>query len=99
MLEVTIKTNNQPRPIINFNDIPKKIRENEFSYREEEFQGPFFKFKNEYYDISEFTIVDQNLAESHFKGWDGIMPQGFFFGILIKWHNFYSDVVIGTYCS
>lgn len=95
MPKVTIKTNHQPRPIINFNDIPKKIRESEFSYHEEEFQGPFFKFKNQYYDISEFKVINQRVTD--LKGWDGIMQQGFFSGILIKWH--YSDVVIGTYYS
>jgi hypothetical protein len=91
-----IKTNHQPRPVIFFSEIPEAIRVNEFNYyTEKDYVGCFFKYKGCYYDVLQFVRLNKN---SSFTGWDGIMNQSFFSGLLLKWCNNPDYVVIGRYC-
>lgn len=100
MSNITIKTNHQPRPCFPFNEVPKEIREKEFSYHRNPFYvGCFFKYKGHYYDASEFTHLDPMKGASPFNGWDGILNQGFFSGLLLKWGKNPDYVTIGEYSS
>lgn len=101
--QVNITTNHQVRELIDFDDVPKKVREDEFDYvNADEGIARFFKYKGEYYDAHEFMVIDHKreaLPEA-FKGWGGYHSETAFSGILIKFvDNDFENVVIGTYTS
>ena len=101
--QVEVKTNNQPRELIDFQDLPEKIQKEEFDYiKEGEGFVRFFKYKGEYYDSHEFMVINHGreaLPEA-FKGWSGYQSETFFSGLLIKFvDNDFENVVIGSYAS
>lgn len=53
-------TNNQFRPLLDWNEIPERIRTSEFDWIEESeaFGHSFFKYRGHYYCLSEFMSFD-----------------------------------------
>jgi len=87
-----IKTNNRRIPIISGYDLPEKARA-EFDYSEtsdELEQASFFKYKGQYWDLSQFTKGGP-------AGWDGCYALTVFSGILVKLVGD-GDSVIVAYC-
>ena len=101
--QVEVKTNNQVRELMDFHELPEKVREEEFDYvNEEEGFARFFKYKGQYYDAHEFMVInhDREALPEAFKGWGGYQSDSAFSGILIKFvDNNFENVVIGTYMS
>ena len=101
--QVEVKTNNQLRELIDFQDLPEKIQKEEFDYiKEGEGFVRFFKYKGEYYDSHEFMVVNhgREALPVAFKGWSGYQSETFFSGLLIKFvDNDFENVVIGSYAS
>ncbi len=91
-----IKTNNQPRLLCDFNEVPEAIRQSEFDYLEADTMRSFFKYRGVWYDLSEFTTITPDTEV--FKGWDGYAPDSFFSGVVVKLVDNDPDyVIVGTY--
>ncbi len=93
-----IITNNTPRELVCFLDIPA-AKQDDFDYldTDEHCSPRFVKYKGEYYDTFEFTRVGG--TSNPLKGWDGVQSDTFFSGVLIKWRDEYEAVIVGRYYS
>jgi hypothetical protein len=52
----------------------------------------YFVYKGNRYNINEVEV-----APASFKGWNGIVTESFFSGILVKWVDNYEGVIVGRY--
>lgn len=97
---VEIKSNYQPRDLLSGYELDVNIWVKEFDYYTyEELMDcteQFFKYKGEWYDAHEFERVP-TFEGNEWKGWDGIMNQAFYFGILIRYAE--DGVIVGRYCT
>lgn len=92
-----IKTNNIPRPIIFWDDLTEKEKQ-EFDYldsEEKQQSAYFFRYKKWVFCFDEFSFVPSD--SSNFKGWSGYKSDSFFSGVLIKDCEDLETVVCGTY--
>lgn len=87
---MNIKTNNQPRPLLYWEDLTTK--EQADTSKTEGLM--YFRYKGHAYSVEDFTSCAGEPA-SH--GWDGYAHHTAFSGVLIYLVNDYSSVVIGTY--
>ncbi len=107
--QMTIKTNNQPREIIDAYQLTSE-EQKEFDYldwkaiEKGEDSASFFRFKGELYDLGEFMAIRNkrgwNLEhpDSWFK-WDGYRSDSFFSGLVVKYTEDNEGVVVGLYLS
>jgi hypothetical protein len=96
MSTLTIKTNNQYRQTITWNDLSAK-EQKEFDYLEtdeEQQEAIFIKYRGVIYNMSEFMRI----SAENMKGWHGGVADTFFSGVLIK-INDEGDVCMGHYYS
>lgn len=105
-----ITTNNVPRPLVLGYELTAKERK-EFDYLDDEQlqYRSFFRYRGNVYDLSQFILIYHNgqgmEAFGHYdhtgelKGWDGIMTDSYFSGIVVKYVNDYEDVIVGTILS
>lgn len=72
---------------------------NEFDYlNDDDFEcNEFFKYRGNYYDISQFMKCDKNSAFEPF--WHGYHGDSFFSGVLIHLHKCGDGVIAATYLS
>ena len=83
--EITVRTNNQPRDIIDAWDLSPAERE-EFEYMDWDAleagtdSASFFRFKGQVYDLGEFTVAPASLP-----GWDGYQSDSYFSGMLVRY--------------
>lgn len=97
--DMTIRTNNVPRYLIDAWELTPKERE-EFDYlnwdaiEKGEDSATFFRYRGQLYDFSEFSrIIPQGSKSCHpmecdnpaFAGWDGYISDSFFSGLLVKY--------------
>ena len=100
-MSVTIRTNNQPRPIISARELTEKERM-EFDYLNlESGEGSFFRYKGQVYDLGEFVRVESNACEHNapFQAWHGVQSDSYFSGILVRYTDNYESVIVGQYFS
>jgi len=106
--EITIITNNVPRPILSSYELTREDYDNYFDYynvdqiHSGEISPEFFRYKGELYDLGEFSFISHRndpTAPSEFPGWHGIQPDSFFSGILIRYSpdSDYEEIVVGRY--
>ena len=90
-----IITNNQPRALVSFSELPIKARA-DFGYIEEsEFFSPrFFKYKNAWHDTCEFMRAPETL-----KPWYSCHADTFFSGTLVRYVNDFEQIIVGSYFS
>lgn len=90
-----IKTNNVPRLLSYWHDVPEKVQKDQFDYlTEEDANGrDFVQYKGLWYDMGEFMAVD-NSGPLGAGGWQGVESQSYFHGVLIKYDEFDMDRVI-----
>jgi hypothetical protein len=96
-----ITTNNKPRELICYWDLPRSERQY-FSYldEDEQYEAHLFKYKGEYYDTG-----DHEGTFPHDHSWDGYYSQSFWFGVLFKWSKAaresydYDEVIVGRYVA
>ncbi len=97
MDEITIITNNVPRPILSGYELTDSERK-DFDYIDwENTVGSFFRYKGEIYDLDDgFDYVKDT---QRFSNWHGIQPDSFFSGILIRYlpATDYEEIVVGRY--
>lgn len=94
-----IITDNKYRYISYFCELDPKVQ-SEFDYldpnNDNDASREFVKYKGYWYDLSDFMRVSNEC----FKGWDGYRSDSFFSGVLVKYNDFDSEVVmLATYYS
>lgn len=87
---MNIITNNQLRPILTGFDMPDSAWRNFADYVTNRNDLRFFRYRGEWYDLSEFMISPPELAK---LGWDGFMSDTYFSGIAIKIKD--DSVIVG----
>lgn len=103
MSELTIRTNNVPRDVIDAWELSADERA-EFDYIDwpavdrGEASASFFRFKGELYDLGEFMVWD-NPASPTRVGWDGYRSDSFFSGLVVRYVDDCERVIVGTYFS
>ena len=91
MSELTIITNNVPRPIIYGWEIPEVRDEFDWISDEDFDMSEFFRYKGRVYSLGEF------MHSSAFKGFDGYAGDSFFSGVLVRLCADGESVVVGRY--
>lgn len=87
-----IRTNNQPRPALCWQDLTAK-EQREFDYSSAP-EHCFIRYKGTVYDLSEFSNAVKPLAE---LGWEFAEPDSFFSGVVVRTCDDGEYVVAGTY--
>lgn len=111
MDNLTTTTNNVPRELIAFFELPAEVRK-DFDYigPDEHYSPRFVKFKGEYYDVFDtqgirvqtpgrFVGWDMCVdADSPLADWNAIISESFFSGVLFRFKG-EDHVVVGRYVS
>lgn len=108
---ITIKTNHHARPILQAYELTEKELK-EFDYLEGDSldQANFFRYRGTCYDLGQFVRIKHKGCMSfepfaHFdhsgdlKGWDGIMTDSFFSGIVVKYTDDNESLIVGLALS
>lgn len=101
-MAMTVTTNNQPRELVCFYDMPEAARE-DFDYLgEEEHCSPrFFKYRGEWYDTNEFQYIPASLPPNlaFMRDWHGHHSDSFFSAVLIRYSQDCEAVTVGLALS
>ena len=95
--EITIVTNNKPRDLFYWSELEVaecvKLRK-EFDYCSDlDFDCMmFFRYRNNIYSLGEFLRTEGELLE---KGWQGLLSDSFFSGVVVKIVEDCERVVVG----
>ena len=93
-MTISIISNNQERPVIDWHDLTPK-QQSEFNYDSAE-DSQFVVYKNWPYDVAEFMAVRHN---DELSAWHGYSGDSFFSGVLIKFAPDCDTVIMGMYTS
>ena len=100
--EITIKTNNVPRFILDASELTKK-EQREFDYLDwdalerGEGSASFIRYRGVTYDLGEFQTTSRDAGVlHHFGDWDGYLSDTFFSGVLVRFVDD-DSVVMGRY--
>jgi hypothetical protein len=88
MSDLKVRTNNVPRDLVAWHDVPEKIRQDWFDYvtdEDERYSLRFFEYLGSWYDSGEFELIDRAGIVSQLKNWDGAQTQSFFDAIVIRY--------------
>lgn len=98
-MNLTIKTNNVPRDIINLWELTEKERK-DFDWVTDEGEQ-FFRYKGTLYALSEFmtTSMPFGAPQLESKGWDGYHSDSFFSAVLVKYTGDLEQVIVGLALS
>lgn len=86
---MTIKTNGHYREVIGGYELTEKERK-EFDYITDFDVGSFVRYKGELYDLND-------IERSNIEGWDGMVTDTFFSGILFKFGEGFETVKVGRF--
>jgi hypothetical protein len=98
-MSITIKTNNHPRDLVTWHELPAGVAEDWFSYitdEDEKFSCRFVEYRGSWYDTSE----TEGVAPSDIPGkWDSYLTDSFFSGVVFRFvdDNGNERVVVGTF--
>jgi len=93
---MNIITNNRPRPLACLLDLPEKVRA-EFDYVENyDLSYRFAQYLGCWYDVYDSQAC--GVGFDQFKGWDGIVSETFFSGVLFRFVGD-DEVIVGRYFS
>lgn len=93
MSELTIITNNVPRPIIYGWEIPEVRDEFDWISDDDFDMSEFFRYKGRVYSLDEF------MHSSAFPSFDGYAGDSYFSGVLVRLCSDGDHVVVGRYYS
>jgi hypothetical protein len=95
--DMQIITNNQPRPMACFADLPAKVQA-DFDYvlLADHYSPRFVQYKGWWYDVYDSQSITRELGFSQFAGWHGIVSDSFFSGVLFKLCDD-DTVIVGRY--
>jgi len=100
-MTLTIKTNNVPRDLISAFELSSaqysKLRA-EFDWMDlDEFDSAmFFEYRGQVYALADFMRTEGDLLA---QGWQGILTDTFFSGIVVKIVESCQRIVVGRCCS
>jgi len=96
---MNIITNNIPRQLLPLTDLPAKVQA-DFDYVEEGFGAEyrFVQYKGHWYDVYDSQSVTRELGFDQFKGWDSIVSESYFSGILFRLVGG-GEVIVGRYAA
>ena len=100
-MTLTIKTNNVPRDLLSTFELSSaqysKLRE-QFDWMDlDEFDSAmFFEYRGQVLALSDFMRTEGDLLA---QGWQGILNETFFSGIVVKIVESCERIVVGRYCA
>ena len=98
---MNVITNNKPRSLITWAELPEGIGESGFDYVEDEdrHEPRFFNYRGTWYDIFEFEyIYDRPCYAPLLRGkWTAVRTDSFFSGIVLRWFDGFNSVIVGRY--
>jgi hypothetical protein len=102
MPQLTIKTNNIPRPTLDWHELTNSEQiELDYIDRPEITGSQFARYKGQIYDIHEFMPTNELLCGheiSPIKNWEGYQSDSYFSGVLISFVDDDCDfLVFGRY--
>lgn len=87
-----IITNNHPRDLVSWQDIPTDAQhDHEYLSEDDRYSYRFANYRGSWYDIAEFTWTGPNEAwgtgypELASLGWDGYATDSFFSAVLVRY--------------
>lgn len=88
-----IKTNNQPRLLSDWSEIPAAIRESEFDYltEDEAIGRDFVQYKGQWYDLGDVMRAPESLQA---LGWHGFHADTYFSGVAVHYCDDDCDRVV-----
>lgn len=95
----TLKTNNKPRPLASFNDLPQAER-GRFEYVDEEDRDSprMFLYRGSWYDAEDFECAPHDVAA---LGFDGVQADSMFSAVVLRYFDCegyaYDDAVVVGY--
>jgi len=93
MSKLVIRTNNHWRPFVHRHEVSKEILDRELDWTKEgEDDDHFFKYHGTWYHLSMFLRTD-------LEGWDGIVNESAWTGVLIKLSSDMETYKIASYRS
>jgi len=92
-----IITNNHQRQMACLAELPDNVRA-DFDYvnEDERYCPRFVQYKGHWYDVYDSQSITRELGFDQFKGWDGIVSETFFSGVLFRLVGD-DEVIVGRY--
>ena len=100
-MTLTVKTNNVPRDLLSAFEFDtaqySKLRA-EFDYLDDaDFDSAmFFEYRGQVYALADFMRTEGDILRD---GWQGILNETFFSGLVIKIVESCERIVVGRYCA
>jgi hypothetical protein len=94
---MNITTNNIPRQLLPLTDLPAKVQA-DFDYLDDPHEYRLVNYKGHWYDVYDSQCITRELGFEQFKGWDGIVSDSFFSGILFRLVGD-DEVIVGRYAA
>ena len=95
-----IRTNNQPRLMLDWNELPSKMKD-EFDelLGNDAIDADFVKYKNRYYFLGDFITTEYLPNDDPRKEWHGYYPDSFFSGVVVEFTEDEGEdyVILGEY--
>ena len=97
---MNVITNNKPRMLLMWAELPEGIGESEFDYVEDgdRYEPRFFNYRGAWYDAFEFEYIYDQPCYARFRDkWIAVQTTSYFTGIVVRWHREFESVVVGRY--
>ena len=100
MSTLTVKTNNVPRDLISAFQLSgaqySKLRAEYDWMEDQDFDyAMFFEYRGQVYALADFMRTEGDILR---EGWQGILNETFFSGIVVKIIESCERIVVGRYC-
>lgn len=96
MDKLTIRTDNRWKPFKYGYEVPRSVLE-EYDYLDEyEAEDGFFRYKGQWYHISDFMTVMSNFPQE-MRRWDGYFQLGYSDGLVLKVSDDNESYIVGRY--
>ena len=94
---MNIITNNHQRQMACLAELPDNVRA-DFDYvnEDERYCPRFVRYLGHWYDVYDSQSITRELGFDQFKGWDGIVSETFFSGVLFRLVGD-DEVIVGRY--
>ena len=94
---MNIITNNHQRQMACLAELPDNVRA-DFDYvaKDDDYTARFVQYLGHWYDVYDSQSVTRELGFDQFKGWDGIVSETFFSGVLFRFVGD-DEVIVGRY--
>ena len=97
---MNVITNNKPRMLLMWAELPGGIGGSEFDYVEDgdRHELRFFNYRGTWYDAFEFEYISDQPCYAPFRGkWAAVQSDSYFTGVVLRWFDEFNSVVVGRY--